>query len=133
MIGLDTNILLRYLVQDDEKQARLASDLIEGKLSAHEQGFISSVVLVELYWTLERRYKIVRNTLLDTIEKLLTTEELSFEHRDEAWKALQSAKSIKVGFTDALISIVHQKYGCEITLTFDKRASRMGTFSLLDE
>ena len=48
MIGLDTNILLRYLVQDDEEQARLASDLIEGKLSAHEQGFISSVVLVEL-------------------------------------------------------------------------------------
>lgn len=115
------------------KSKRLASDLIEGKLSAHEQGFISSVVLVELYWTLERKYKIVRNTLLDTIEKLLTTEELSFEHRDEAWKALQSAKSIKVGFTDALISIVHQKYGCEITLTFDKRASRMGTFSLLDE
>lgn len=131
MIGLDTNILIRYLVQDDEKQGVLATNLIENKLSAQQQGYICSIVLLEIFWSLKNGYKMDKSTIHDIFERLLTCEELAFEHRDLAWKALQLAKKLNVGFVEAFIGMIHQFQGCEKTVTFDKTACRIDQFSYL--
>jgi len=130
MIGLDTTILVRYIAQDDAKQAERATAIIENDLSNDQLGFVSSVVLVELCWTLKRSYQVGPEAMVAVLEGLLKSVELSFEHRDEAWKALKLMRTKNVDFADALIGIVHEKYGCEVTLTFDKKAAKLDTFML---
>ena len=129
MIGLDTNILVRYIAQDDEQQSPRANEILENELSADHRGFIGSVVLVELCWTLKRLYQVNRQNLSVILERLLRAEELSFEHQDEVWAALQLFRSSNVEFADAFIGFVHKKYGCGINLTFDKAASQSDLFA----
>ena len=128
MIGLDTNILVRYFAQDDKQQSEIATDILENTLSENKPGFISSLVLVETIWTLKRIYKLSTDNLNSILEKLLTTTELSLEYRDEAWKALQLGRSQNIDFVDALIGLIHKSHGCDITLTFDKKASTLEFF-----
>ena len=128
MIGLDTNILLRYIAQDDEVQSAQASAILEEHLTPEKPGFISSTVLVEMCWTLRRLYKVDRSELMRVLERLLKSAELSFEHREEAWKALQLMRTQHADFADALAGLVHQKFGCSKTLTFDKEAAKMDFF-----
>lgn len=130
MIGLDTNILVRYITQDDVRQAARATQLVENELSGDRPGFVSSVVLVELCWTLKRCYQVDSNMLAAVLEGLFKAVELSFEHRDEAWKALRLMRTRNVDFADALIGFVNEKYGCETTLTFDQKAAKLAAFKL---
>lgn len=130
MIGLDTNILVRYFAQDDAKQSAIATEILENRLSDHNQGYVSTPVLVETAWTLQRVYKVAKVGLYVILEKLLTTSELSFEYRDEAWKALQLAKDENVDFADALIGSIHKAHGCTVTLTFDHGAAKIDLFEL---
>lgn len=106
MIGLDTNVLVRYLAQDDAQQSALATRLIEQDLSASRPGFISLVVLVELCWVLKRLYAATDAELLATVTDVLDAAAFRVEQRGVVQAALAQmalATTGKAGFADALI------------------------------
>jgi len=131
VIGLDTNVLLRYLVQDDPKQAALANEAIETQCTLATPGFISQIVLCELVWVLEKSYGQSRKQVSLVLEKLLQTNSLNIEELPLVWQALQDYRAVNVDFADALIARKHTKNGCVTTLTFDKKAARLAAFTRL--
>jgi predicted nucleic-acid-binding protein len=131
MIGLDTNVLVRYIVQDDRNQARAATRLIETRCSADQPGFVSLLVLAELVWVLERAYGYARADVCAVIAALLATAEIRVESSQLARSALQSFRAGPADFADYLIGALHAARGCETTFTFDKRAAKSGLHSLI--
>ena len=134
MIGLDTNVLVRYLAQDEAKQAALATRLIEQELSVAAPGFISLVVLAELCWVLTRLYGASHDELKSTVQDLLATPQLHLERRDVVQAAIGRAKkgrAAKAGFVDALIAQTALAEGCSHTVSFDKAAVREAGMVLL--
>jgi len=130
MVGLDTNIVLRYIMQDDERQSAIASRIFEKDISTAKKGFISSVVLCEAVWVLVRSYKLKRANVATAIRTLLQTGSLEIEHRECVEKAYDDFTSRPVGFTDSLLSRISRSYGAETTLTFDRDASQLEYFRL---
>lgn len=130
MIGLDTNVLVRYLMQDDAAQAAKASRLIE-RFSAEEPGYIVLVVLVELVWVLEGSYGIERARIAAALELLLRTRELRVEQAEAAWHAVRVYRESRADFADALIARCAVAAGCERTLTFDRDAARLAGMALI--
>ena len=134
MIGIDTNVLVRYLAQDDAKQAAVATRLIERDLSAAQPGFISLVVLVELCWVLKRLYAATNDELVGTVEDLLGGAQFHVERREVVQAAallMRDRKSNKAGFTDMLIGQIAKFEGCSHTVSFDKNAVRSAGMVLL--
>ena len=134
MIGLDTHVLVRYLTQDDPKQAALATRLIDEELSIAEPGFISLVVLVEMYWVLKRLYSASGDELLAAVEDLLSTPRFHLDRRDVVAAAVQFMKAVqgsKAGFVDVLIAQLAAAQGCSRTVTFDKAGVRSAGMVLL--
>ena len=134
MIGLDTNVLVRYLTQDDPDQALLATQLIETRLSDKEPGFISLVVLVELYWVLERLYGARPAEIVDTIADMLDVTQLQFQERETVQSALEDwrlRKTSKAQLPDVLIAQLARKFGCTQVVSFDKAAVRSAGMTLL--
>jgi len=134
MIGLDTNVLVRYLAQDEPKQAARATRLIEEELSVSEPGFISLVVLVELCWVLKRLYSASADELLATVEDLLNTPRFQLDRRDVVAATVQFMKAregAKAGFADALIAQLAAAQGCSRMVSFDKAAVRSAGMALL--
>jgi predicted nucleic-acid-binding protein len=134
MIALDTNVLVRYLAQDEPKQAARATRLIEEELSVAEPGFISLMVLVELCWVLRRLYSASADELLVTVEDLLNTPRFQLDRRDVVTATVQFMKegeSAKAGFADALIAQLAAAQGCSRTVSFDKAAVRYARMTLL--
>ena len=134
MIGLDTNVLARYLTQDDARQAALASQLIENELTIASPGFISLVVLAELCWVLSRLYSATMDELADLISDLLNTPQIQVERREVVQAAIRrfnQGKSRKAGLVDALIAEIASSEGCSATVTFDKAAVRAAGMTLL--
>jgi predicted nucleic-acid-binding protein len=134
MIGLDTNVLVRYLAQDEPKQAAMATRLIEEELSAAEPGFISLVVLAELCWVLKLLYGASQAELASTAEDLLNTAQFQMECREVVQAAIlrgQGGKGIKAGFVDVLIAQVATAAGCSHVVSFDKAAVRRAGMMLL--
>lgn len=126
MICLDTNVVLRYLLQDDPIQSTAATELM-ATLSKEEPALITTVTLMELVWTLRRGYGYSRERMLAAVEFLLTREELEFDDGESMWNALSVARSQNVDFGDALIKEIADTWGCEETVTFDRKAaSRLG-------
>ena len=134
MTGLDTNVLVRYLAQDEPKQAALATRLIEKQLSAAEPGFIGLVVLVEMCWVLKRLYSASGDELLAAVEDLLSTPRFQLDRRDVVAATVQFMKGVqgaKAGFVDALIAQLAVAQGCSRTVSFDKAAARSAGMVLL--
>ena len=131
MIGLDTNVLVRYLVQDDPEQTALANAAIETRCTLAEPGFISQIVLCELVWVLEQSYQQKREQVALILEKLMKTSSLNIEQPPLVWQALQDYRAANVDFADAVIARKHTNNGCSLTLTFDKRAARLAAFTRL--
>lgn len=134
MIGLDTNVLVRYMAQDDPKQSAAATRLFEKELSPGEPGFISLVVLAELCWVLMRLYSASADELIAAVEDLLNTPQFHLERRDAVIATVQHMKSIKdarVGFVDALIAQLAAAQGCSHTVSFDRMAVRSAGMVLL--
>ena len=134
MTGLDTNVLVRYLAQDEPKQAALATRLIEQELSAAEPGFISLVVLVEVCWVLKRLYSASADELLAVVEDLLNTSRFQLDRRDvvaATVKFMKAGQGAKAGFVDALIAQLAAAQGCSRTVSFDKAAVRSAGMVLL--
>ena len=128
MIGLDTNVLVRYLVQDDPAQAKQASALIDRAASHDTAMFINHVVICELAWVLARGYGYARPELAEIIEKILLGRQFEIEKNDLVWAALASFKSSRADFSDCLIGAINEVAGCESTLTFDRSAVSLRTF-----
>lgn len=130
MIGLDTNILLRYLVRDDPDQAQKATGLIERHLSRTRPGFIGDVVLVEMAWVLSRGYRLRKVDLAQVLERLLAVEVFAFESAQDVADAVALMREGH-DFADALIGAAARKAGCSYTVTFDRKALRLPSFAAL--
>lgn len=125
MIGLDTNVLVRYFAQDDAAQSKKATELMES-FSAERPGYVSQVALVEVVWVLGRCYGVERDQMKDIIESMLGTKELVVEGADTVRKALRVfAASDKADFADCLIERSGHAAECEYTATFDVTASKV--------
>lgn len=137
MIGLDTNVLVRYLAQDDAPQAEVATRLIEQELSPAEPGFVSLVVLAELCWVLKRLYNATDLELAATVADMLGSPQFQLEQRQAVQAAcqrvlsLKSGKTAKVGLTDVLVFELARSQGCSRTVSFDRNAVRSAGMSLL--
>ena len=123
MIGLDTNVLLRYIMQDDANQSALATRLVES-LSVASPGFVPLVSVVELAWVLSSAYALDRSQVVQALESLLRTKELSVERAEIVWKALRVFQSGSADFADCLIERSAAVAGCDKTMTFDRGAVR---------
>lgn len=128
-VGLDTNIVIRYLTQDDRKQSQQATKIIESLTDA-EPGFISLVTLAEVSWVLRSAYAVGNADLANVIEKLLDSRELVIQDADIARRAL-AALQAGHGFADALIAEAGIAAGCTETLTFDKSAAKLAGMRLV--
>ncbi len=132
MIGIDTNVLVRYLAQDDPEQTMIATELIEKKCIDNNPAFINHIVLCETMWVLERLYNVKKILMIEIIEKILNTEQFEIYEIDIVWKALQEFKhKNKVDFADCLLSLINMDNGCNKTVTFDKAAAKTIGYKLL--
>lgn len=123
MIALDTNVLVRFLVQDHPKQGQAAADLIEG-LSESEPGYICREVIVELVWVFERAYKMSRAQIAPVIEGLLASREFVVETADRVGLALARYAAGDAGFSDRMIHLASTDAECVCLATFDKKLAR---------
>jgi predicted nucleic-acid-binding protein len=130
MRGLDTNVLVRYLAQDDPDQSRRANSLLQEAASQGERCFINSVVLCELVWVLRGAYGYEKDEICMVIDKLLSTVEFSIEDKELAYRALEDYRS-GGDFADHLIGWRNQKAGCDITVTFDRNLKNSLRFTVL--
>jgi predicted nucleic-acid-binding protein len=129
VIGLDTNVLVRYLVQDDPLQGAAAADVIESRCTSETPGRVDHVVLCELVWVLETAYGYSRELVGNVVRQVLGTAELLVESPDLAWAALRAYESGPADLADYLIGQRNRAAGCETTLTFDRRAARSGLYT----
>ncbi len=128
MIGLDTNVLIRYIVQDDPKQAKRATRLIEERCTQDEPGFVNHMVLCEIVWVLESVYRLARGEVADILDRMLRVAVLEIEDFDLALASLQLYRDGSCDFADALIGHRNRNHGCSATATFDRRAAQLAEF-----
>ena len=133
MIGLDTNVLVRYLVQDDKAQAAIATRLIEKTLTSQTPGFISLVALVEVVWVLESCYHCTRQEIAAIIERLLRVKQMRVQNAEVVWRAWRVFFASKADFADCLIEGVGHAHDCAQTVTFDKNAAVSAGMQLLSK
>jgi predicted nucleic-acid-binding protein len=131
MIGVDTNVLVRYLTQDDPVQYAKAAAFIEAATDRGEQLVVNAVVLCELEWVLRSAYNYSRAEIARAIERILATAQFEVERLDEARKALADFQTTKSDFSDALIGRINRSLGAEHTMTFDRDLKVVDTFRLL--
>ena len=130
MIGLDTNVLVRYIMQDDAKQSPKAAKLIES-LTVDEPGFVSIVSVVELVWVLSAAYGLSRDQNQQALEGLLRTKEFIIDRADQVLKALRVFKTTSADFADCLIERSAASAGCARTMTFDVGAAKVAGMTLV--
>jgi predicted nucleic-acid-binding protein len=131
MIGLDTNVLIRYLTQDDPVQSAKATEIIERRLSPKNPGFVSVVAMVEIVWVLDRAYSQTAQEISTAVERLLQVEVLAIENEQEVFTAMVALKQGRGSFSDALIAELGVRAGCARTLTFDQKALRLPGFEIV--
>jgi predicted nucleic-acid-binding protein len=131
MIGLDTNILVRYLTQDDPVQSAKATDILEHRLTLKNPGFVSVVVIVETVWVLDRAYGLTAQEIAAAVERLLQVEVLVIEDEQQVFTAMVALKQGRASFADALIAELGARAGCTRTLTFDQKAGRLPGFEFV--
>jgi len=129
--GIDTNVLVRFLVVDDAKQAAKAAFLVEDAVIRGERLFVCSIVLCELVWVLESAYRVPREEIANTVERVLMARQFEIEHKDCAWAALADFRGSQADFADCLIGRINQTAGCTTTCTFDRAAQEVASFSSL--
>ncbi len=130
MKGVDTNILVRFLVGDDEQQAKKAYNIFKKAESEKEELFVPLLVVLELIWVLESVYGIARAEILDSIREFLLMPILRFEHKSVLQQFALSAQAYRFDLADLLIAHTAKNYGCETVLTFAKKVSKFKLFEL---
>jgi len=130
MIGLDTNVLVRYFTFDHPGQTAHAIEVVDS-LTAEEPGFVSLVVVAELVWVLDSAYKLNKSEIISCLESLLRGKEVIVQEADVAWQALATFKKSASSYSDCLIERLGHASGCHHTLTFDQNAARTAGMKLL--
>jgi predicted nucleic-acid-binding protein len=128
MIGLDTNILVRYLAQDDPIQSARATEIIEKRLTEENPGFVSIVATIETVWVLDRAYGMSAVEIAAAVERILQVDVLVVEAEQEVFTAMIALKEGQGSFADAMITALGTKSGCSYTWTFDRKALRLRGF-----
>ena len=128
MLGLDTNVLVRFLVRDDAHQFARARRLIEREEENAEDLLVSLIALVETEWVLRSRYGLPKEEIIAAILVLLGTEGMGFEDEPTVEEALFHWKESVVDFADCLIGVRNRRLGCRATATFDAKAARLAGF-----
>ena len=131
MTGLDTNVIVRYVAQDDARQSAAATRLMERTLSVESPGFVTLVTMCEVAWVLSDCYGADRERIGAVLRGLLETRQIVVESAELAWRALRSWEGSTADFSDALIGEVALASGASRVLTFDKAAARLPGFALL--
>jgi predicted nucleic-acid-binding protein len=131
LIGLDTNVLARYVVRDDPGQTAAATRLIESKCSVDSPGIVTLVVLCELVWVLERGYRYRRTEIARVLRSLLGAQEIRVERSDLAWQALNGYEDGSAGFADFVIGLCAREEGADSTWTLDRDAAASGLFTMI--
>jgi len=130
VIGLDTNVMVRYIMQDDIKQSPLATRIVES-FTAESPGFLPLVAIVELAWVLSSAYELNRSQIIEAFEALLRTKELVVERGETVWKGLRLSQRAGGDFADCLIACSAEAAGCAKTITFDRSAAKNGGMTLV--
>lgn len=128
MIGLDTNVLLRLLLRDDEAQAAAALRFVEGACSAEAPCLINRIVLIEAAWVLASGYGYGREQVAAILDAVLRTEVFAVENAAEAWAALKDYRGGNADFADCLIGRTNRALGAETTASFDRKAQALDGF-----
>ncbi|MFH0812981.1 MAG: type II toxin-antitoxin system VapC family toxin [Pseudomonadota bacterium] len=131
MKGLDTNVLVRYLTQDDKEQAAIAAREIEEAAAKGKKLLIQPLVLCELVWVLETAYGFVKSDILKALEAIMRTAQFEIGEKDIVWQALADYKHGKGDFSDYYLGRANEKEGARITLTFDKLLKGNPRFQVL--
>ncbi len=131
MNGLDTNILVRYLTQDDPVQSPKATQIIERRFTREDPGFISLVTMAETVWVLGSVYELPDGEIADTVERILQADTLAVQNEQQVYTAMVALRRGWGAFADALIGALGAWAGCESTLTFDKKARRLTGFEIV--
>jgi len=125
MLGLDTNVLVRLLVEDDKAQSARARSLVNNAIAQGETIFLSALVILETEWVLRSRYGFAKADIADTLTRLLDTKELAFEDEPSLEEALHYWKESGADFADCLIGIRNRRLGCRATASFDAKAGKL--------
>lgn len=128
MLGIDTNVLVRFLVRDDEAQFERARKLIRRELAARRRVFIGQLVLLETEWVLRSRYCLSKEQMIETLSGLLDAADVQFEDESAIEEALFIWKDATADFADCLIGAKNRRLGCRATATFDAKAARLPGF-----
>ncbi len=131
MIGIDTDILVRYVTQDDARQFVLVRRFLEERLREDAPGHVSLVVLAELVRVLVSRYSASRDEIVTVLEELLADSRLRVQDAMAVWAAVDEFEATSVDFADALIVAVDRHHGCERTVTLDRKAASIEGMELL--
>ncbi|MFY9843479.1 MAG: type II toxin-antitoxin system VapC family toxin [Terriglobales bacterium] len=130
MVGLDTNVVVRYLTHDDAAQTAAAIKIIDS-LSQNSPGFLSLIVMAELVWVLEASYRFKKNEVARVLDSLLRSKELVIERAEIVWQALRKFSTSRADFADCLIERCGHAAECQHTVTFDHNAARAAGMKLL--
>jgi predicted nucleic-acid-binding protein len=125
MIGVDTNIVVRYITHDDPVQTSAAVRVMDS-LSQDSPGFLSLIVIVELVWVLETSYRLKKNEIESVLETLLRSKELVVERAEVVWQAFRKFNASRADFADCLIERCGHAAECKYTVTFDKKSAAAG-------
>jgi predicted nucleic-acid-binding protein len=128
MLGLDTNLLIRYLIEDDRRQSEEARRLIRRETGNGEPVLVSLLVLLEIEWVLRSRYGLPKAEILAAFSALLEAADLAFEDETSVEYALYSWKKSAADFADCLIEACNRRLGCRATATFDGKALKLAGF-----
>ena len=128
MLGIDTNVLVRFLVRDDEAQFEKARKLIKRQVAAGRRVFVSQLVLLETAWVLRSRYGLPKNLIIEAISGLLDATDVRLEDEPAIEEALFIWKDTTADFADCLIGAQNRRLGCRATATFDLTAAGLPGF-----
>lgn len=131
MIGLDSNILVRFVTRDDEEQWKRVNAFLKKNCSSKNPAWISSIVLCEVVWVLSGGYEYAKSDIAGFLKQLLLTAEIELEERDAARFATKEFENGKADFSDYLIGHLNEKHSCDTTITLDKRAAGHALFTLI--
>ena len=128
MIGLDTNVVLRYLLQDDRAQSLRVNDFIDRHISENDPGFINLATVLEIVWVLRSSFQRTPAQIAAHLEHLLAVESFQIQNEQQVFEAAYALKHGTGEFEDALIGALNAWAGCPYTATFDKKATRLSYF-----
>jgi predicted nucleic-acid-binding protein len=131
LIGIDTNVLVRYFAQDDLQQSRAATRFVERGLRVDQPGHVSLIALAELVWVLCTRYAATPIEIDAAVTQLLSDQRFVVQDSRAAWSAIDAVREDGVDMADALITAVDRLHGCTHTVTFDAKATRIAGMTLL--